>query len=60
MHGYSDDEADKQSPAAGLRAGALLHVPDSLGRSWGPGPGQWLGHDPYHGLAALGALHVQH
>lgn len=29
------------------------------GLPWGLGPGQRLGDDPYHGLAALGALHVQ-
>ena len=55
----SDNEAGEQSPAAGLRAGLLLPGLVSLGAPCGPGPRQWLGDDPYHGLAALGALHVQ-
>ena len=60
MYGYRDNEADKQRPASRLCAGALFPGPGTLGRSWGLGPGQWLGDDPYHGLASLGALHVQH
>lgn len=54
-----DGETGEQSPAAGLRAGLLLPGPGSLRAPWGLGPGQRLGDDPYHGLAALGALHVQ-
>lgn len=59
LHDDSDGEAGEQSPAAGLRAGLLLPGPVSLGAPWGLGPRQRLGDDPYHGLAALGALHVQ-
>lgn len=46
------------SPAAGLRAGLLLPGPGSCGLL---GLGAWTtaSDDPYHGLAALGALHVQ-
>lgn len=57
--GDSDDETVEQSPVAGLRAGLLLPGPGSLRAPWGLRPGQRLGDDPYHGLAALGALHVQ-
>lgn len=59
MRDDSYDEAGEQGPAAGLRAAILLPGPGSLGRPRGPGPEQRLGEDPYHGLAALGALHVQ-
>lgn len=56
---YGDNEAEEPVAAAVLPTGTSLPGPGSLERPWGQGPGQWLGDDPYHGLAALGAFHVQ-